>query len=371
MRPVFTRSKLSIGVGLLSALLIIPSAASADEHEVDGRAHISWVEGVLDQDGQLWFKVGFYRPWADTPPRDIYHLTFSLEVVIGDESKEVGWTTEGGEETFFGDEGTQAFILDNGCVLVGTGLKPTGSYQVEIFTDFASWTNRETTSLVNGHQDMGTSSEFIDQGDPMTVFGVPVFNLTTGQPVDGAGGGLAQPKKSSESSDSGAPSSGDPGTTSDQASDTGGMDLGVVFALVALLTAILYWFFRIRPKRYAYRADREVGLDIVEESARPDPDASANDDERPVPEGEPTEGIFPLVVEEPDTTFEDPCWEQNRKLNDAQDRLRDLEAEQAGTDPSHEETHKALEQAIEQARDNVAAAQRALEDCIEKHREGE
>jgi hypothetical protein len=267
-------------VALATAVVLAPLTAHAADDEPDGRAHPSFVEGIVDQDGELWFEVCFDRSWGDAPPADVFSLFWMLAITIGDQTAQVGWQTHDGVQTYLGEAGTRAYLLDNGCILLATGLHPTGDYEVTIAAQFASWLDEATTEAISGETSMGTASRFIDQGDPMTAFGMPIVDLTSGQPV--ATSTTVAVTTSTGSSTSTVATS----TTVTSASDGGGNGiLFVMLGVVAILAFLIWFLFRFgylpTKNRYAYRVDTPALENMVEEadeagdtdSAKPEPES--------------------------------------------------------------------------------------------------
>lgn len=240
------RSKL-IGVVLASALLLAPvSALAGGSEEPDGRARPSWVEGIVDDDGQLWLKIGFYNPWGDEPPQEIFSLFWLMGIITDDASSSVGWETHDGVETYLGDDGTEAYILDNGCVLISTGLYPTGEYEVSIVVEFASWLI-ESDPVLSGSTSFGLSSEFIDPGNPFLDFGgSPIWSLTIGAVVGGTTAPSSTTTSSSTTTTQAGSTTDDTTGTGSGSSDSGSTsDAGFPWWLIVLggLVALLIWMY--------------------------------------------------------------------------------------------------------------------------------
>ena len=182
----FTRTGVAaLLVGLFLAVGGI-GVASAQE-EADDRARVSFVQPIIDDDGQLWFKVGFYTPWADKPPRDLFSFFFFLDVQVGDEVSAIGWTIHDGEENVISDgaaaESPEAYILENGCVLVATGLFPTEPFTATVDAAWGSWAEETTTQTVLGDAEFLVESDTADRGDPIDLVGPVVFDLVSGEMI--------------------------------------------------------------------------------------------------------------------------------------------------------------------------------------------
>lgn len=259
-----------VGLVLAVALLVAPVTAMAGEEAPDGRARISFVTGMLDDDGRLWFKLGFYQPWGDSPPDDLFSLFWSMEVTVGDQTSAIGWETHDGVQTFLGQDGTEAYLLDNGCIVVKTTLFPTGDYSVSIATVGNSWLDEATTEVMRSSESMGTSAQFIETGDPLTAFGTPIFDLTSGQPV----GAEPTTPSTEASTTTDAPTTTDAGTAAPPADDGGGSNLLLILGGFAAILLFATWYFwrtgrLFTTKRYAYRVDSPA-LDTMVEEAPPD-----------------------------------------------------------------------------------------------------
>ena len=86
-------------------------------------------------------------------------------------------------ETVLG-ETTGAYILDNGTVLMATGLFPTPPYVLDVELNFASW-QEEADPVATGTYSVSLSSDSIETGDPFVDFGgVPVFDLVSDTPMN-------------------------------------------------------------------------------------------------------------------------------------------------------------------------------------------
>jgi len=256
-------------VALTTAVVLAPLTAQAADDEPDGRAHPSFVEGIVDQDGELWFEVCFDRSWGDAPPTDVFSLFWMLTITIGDQTSQVGWQIHDGVQTYLGDAGTRAYLLDNGCILIATGLLPTGDYEVSIAAQFASWLDEATTEAIPGETSMGTAARFIEQGDPMTAFGLPIVDLTSGDPV--ATSTTVVATTSTASTTSTAVSTSTTVVSSSTSDDGGGGFPFLVVGLVAILALVvfLFWYLlrtgRLPTKnRYAYRVDTPALENMVQ-----------------------------------------------------------------------------------------------------------
>jgi hypothetical protein len=287
-------SRLTVAGTLALALVLAPiTALAGGDVSPDGRAEVSFVDGVLDDDGQLWFKVGFYNTWGEKPPSDLFSLFWKLTFTVGDQQAVVGWEIHDGVETFLGDAGTQAFILDNGCLIVATGIYPDGDFSVSTLAEFGSWQDEQATDAVFGSTSMGTSAEFIDTGDPFTVFGgSPIFDLGSGEMVTGSTTTSSTSSTTTTAATTGSTSGStvdDPGSSL-VLDDTGGLSPFWLTVFFILAFGIFYWLivFQFRwwtppwawmpmpGPRYEYRVAGGMFEEIVEQ---PEDDDSDGDDD--------------------------------------------------------------------------------------------
>ena len=166
---------------------LIGAGASAQDEESDDRARVSFVVPLIDDDGQLWFKVGFHTPWADKPPRDLFSFFFFLDVIIDGESSSIGWQVHDEAENAIEDgattENPQAYILESGCVLVATGIVPEDGASVSVNAAWGSWVDETTSQAIFGGEELGVDLASAEHGDPFEAFGPVVFNLANGEMI--------------------------------------------------------------------------------------------------------------------------------------------------------------------------------------------
>jgi hypothetical protein len=267
-----------VALFVIALLLLAPTIARAGANvDPDNRARVSFVQGVLDEDGQLWFGVGFYSPWEEEPPSDLFSLVWSLAFQVDDATTQVRWEVHDGEMRYLGDPGTQAFILDNGFVLVGTGLFPTGDFTVSIQAQFASQ-DEATSEPASGSTTMGTSAEFIDTGDPFTAFeGSHVYDLAIGEMVT-TNGEMVTTTTATTTTTQG---------TSIVLDDGGGLSPMWWILILILVLGLFYWLLVYvlrwwRPpwsggNRYAYRVDGSM-YDVVEAGSDAPVDTGTGDE---------------------------------------------------------------------------------------------
>jgi hypothetical protein len=158
------------------------STAESDEpavDEPDPRAQVTGANALIDADGQLWIDVLFKELWATEPVRDLFSFFFDL-LVTHNPTVEVGWQTHDGVETILGAP-PEAYILDDGTVLMATGLFPTEPYVVTIEASFGSWVDEAGLPAIFGSNTVSIDSASIGTGDPLVDFGAePVFDLVAG-----------------------------------------------------------------------------------------------------------------------------------------------------------------------------------------------
>ena len=173
------RSRRLLAFVLVVGLMVAPAATAAAGDNPDDRARVSFVTGTLDEHGELWLKVVFYVPWDGKPPSDLFSFFFELAITVGDETSVTGWEIHDGDPLFLGDSAGEAYILDNGCVVVSTGIFPQGDFGVDVTASFGSWLQGAENPIFGG-ESMSTSAEFVESGDPFTVFGgQPVYDLAS------------------------------------------------------------------------------------------------------------------------------------------------------------------------------------------------
>ena len=120
------RSRRLLAFALVVGLMVAPAVTAAAGDSPDDRARVSFVTGTIDEHGELWLKAGFFASWGPKPPSDLFSFFFTLEITVGDETSVTGWEIHDGAPLFLGDGAGEAYILDNGCVVVSTGIFPEG-----------------------------------------------------------------------------------------------------------------------------------------------------------------------------------------------------------------------------------------------------
>lgn len=168
-------------------LLIGGMGAAIAQEGSDERAQVSFVDAIIDDDGELWFKVGFDLPWADKPVRDLFSFFFQLDVVVDGEVSTIGWQVHDGDETVLSGgaaaESPEVYILADGCVLVATGLFPTEPFTATVKAEWGSWVDEATTGAVFGGTELTVDSETAGRGDPIQLGAPVVFDLVSGEMI--------------------------------------------------------------------------------------------------------------------------------------------------------------------------------------------
>ena len=158
------------------------STAESDEPAMDGpdpRAQVTGANGLIDANGQLWLDILFKELWGSEPVRDLFSFFFDLFVTYNP-TVEVGWQTHDGIETILGIT-PEAYILDDGTVLIATDLFPTRPFVVTIEASYGSWVDEAGLPAVFGQESISIDSESIEDGDPLVDFGAePIFDLVAG-----------------------------------------------------------------------------------------------------------------------------------------------------------------------------------------------
>ncbi|MFQ5522243.1 MAG: hypothetical protein ACE5F5_01520 [Acidimicrobiia bacterium] len=183
----------SLVVTLVTLLLLAAPALSVTAgtaERPDPRAQVEEVKVIVDNDGQIWVRICFAEPWGAEPPLDLFSFFFQLFVSGPQFSLGAGWQVHAGEVTPFGtnDQGEftpEMYILEDGCVLLNTGLTTeTEVPGLQGGIDSGSWEDEDTTQAVfESHQVDVPPEEFV-HGDPFELFGPPIYNLTTGEPIE-------------------------------------------------------------------------------------------------------------------------------------------------------------------------------------------
>ena len=174
---------------LLAALFLVVGGIGVAyaQEESDGRARVSSVQPIIDDEGQLWCKVRFEERWADKPPRDLFSFFSFFRVQVDGEFSTIGWQIHDGAENVIADgaaaESPKAYILEDGCVLVATGLFPAEPFTATVNAAWGSWVEETTTQTVLGEAEFVAESESADRGNPIDLVGPVVFDLVSGEMI--------------------------------------------------------------------------------------------------------------------------------------------------------------------------------------------
>ena len=148
---------------------------------LDGRtgAVVSF-EAMLDAAFQLWFFVAMCAVLGIEPTPELFSAFTKMSVTYNP-TVEIGWEKHAGDDYVLGTT-SEAYILDDGTVLIATGLFPTGDYQLDIEVQFGSWED-ESGSPTFGDASFVIDSESVGSGDdPFVYFGAePVYDLVAGE----------------------------------------------------------------------------------------------------------------------------------------------------------------------------------------------
>ena len=129
--------------------------------------------------GEVWLHIVMYQAWGLQPPAELFSLFWALTVSYNP-TAEVGWQTHDGVETILGST-PEAYILDDGSLLVATGLFPTPPFTLSIDARFGSWVEEAGDPAIFDDDSLEIDSESIEEGDPVSYFGAePVFDLVAG-----------------------------------------------------------------------------------------------------------------------------------------------------------------------------------------------
>jgi len=178
---------------LIAALLMTTIAASPVAAETESgtdlapRARIVDIEPIIDENGQLWYRLHFEQPWGEMPPFDLFSFWFGIGTAAGEASSWVGLEHHAGIRTPYESTGAAgnsgAFALADGTVVVATGLFPTSPIGIAVL--MASWRHEtETTRQADEFETSFQPADFI-HGDPLHLFGAPTWNLVTDEQIGG------------------------------------------------------------------------------------------------------------------------------------------------------------------------------------------
>jgi hypothetical protein len=160
------------------------AAPTSEESEsaslADPRVRPRLMEALIDANGQVWIHILFNGSWIEIPPRDFFSMFWRF-LVTYNPTVEIGWQTHDGVETVLGTT-SEAYILDDGGVLLATGLFPTRPFELDIVASFGSWKDEAGPPAIFGEESISIDSDSIEAGDPLVDFGgKPVFDLVAGE----------------------------------------------------------------------------------------------------------------------------------------------------------------------------------------------
>lgn len=156
-------------------------AALCAEYGGDPRVRPASVDAMLDRLNEVWFQVKMCAVLGIEPPPELFSA-FTKILASWNPTVEIGWEKHAGDDYVLGTT-AEAYILDDGTVLIATGLFPTGDYQLEIEVEFGSWEDESESTPVFGDASFVIDSEAVGAGDdPFVYFGAePVYDLVAGE----------------------------------------------------------------------------------------------------------------------------------------------------------------------------------------------
>ena len=152
-------------------------AAGCDDASGESAARPTALNATLDSSGEVWIVALFCQAMDDLRR---YFSSFLLLNVSYNPTVEIGWETHDGTEIVLGTT-SQAYVLDDGSLLIATGLFPTGDYQLDIDASFGSWED-EADQPIFGEASYVIDSKSVGEGDPFVYFdATPVYDLVAGE----------------------------------------------------------------------------------------------------------------------------------------------------------------------------------------------
>ena len=154
----------------------------ADADQVgDGRAHPEFVQATIDAITQeLYFHIWLCAAYLGVPPEELFSFFWLLEV-SWNPTVEVGWQLHDGTVTVLGTM-SEAYILEDGSLLVATGLTPTGDFTITIDASYGSWVAEDGAPPVFGDTQFSIPAASVVLGDPFEEAGSePVYDLVAGE----------------------------------------------------------------------------------------------------------------------------------------------------------------------------------------------
>jgi hypothetical protein len=154
----------------------------ADVDQVgDGRAHPEFVRAFIDEiTRELYFQMFMCAAYGELPPDELFSF-FWLMLVSWNPTAEVGWELHDGTVTVLGAM-SEAYILEDGSLLVATGLTPTGDYTITIDASYGSWVAEDGAPPVFGDTQFSIPAADVVLGDPFEeAVAEPVYDLVAGE----------------------------------------------------------------------------------------------------------------------------------------------------------------------------------------------
>ncbi len=165
----------------------------ADPDQVgDGRAHPDRVRLFIDPFtrelyAQMYMCIALL---TGVPPEELSEELliefigdfsyFFLGRFSSNPTTEVGWQLHDGTVTVLGTM-SEAYILEDGSLLIATGLTPTGDYTITIDVSYGSWVAEDGAPAVFGSTQFSIPAADVVVGDPFEEAGSdPVYDLVAG-----------------------------------------------------------------------------------------------------------------------------------------------------------------------------------------------
>ena len=153
----------------------------ADADQVgDGRAHPEFVRVLMKEIGEAYVHMFMCAAYGVVPPDDLFSF-FWLMTVSWNPTTEVGWEIHNGTVTVLGTT-SEAYILEDGSLLVATGLTPTGDFTITVDASYGSWVAEDGAPPVFGDTQFSIPAASVVLGDLFEEAGAePVYDLVAGK----------------------------------------------------------------------------------------------------------------------------------------------------------------------------------------------
>jgi len=175
-----TSSTSTIEVGSAAGSTQCPDPEAGTDQVGDGRAHPEFVRVLINEIGEAYLHMFLCAAYGQLPPDDLFSF-FWLMAVSWNPTVEVGWQLHDGTVTVLGTM-SEAYILDDGSLLVATGLTPTGDYTITIDANYGSWVAEDGAPAVFGNTQFSIPAADVVLGDPFEEAGAePVYDLIAGE----------------------------------------------------------------------------------------------------------------------------------------------------------------------------------------------